>query len=65
MATPIKDSNGATISVNDAVKLVGIVQSINTLDDRYNEVVVKLLHPVTGAPLQTFTAPANSLIVGS
>lgn len=65
MATPITDSNGATITLNAAVKLRGRVIAINTLNDRYQEITVQLVNPVTGAPLQTFTCPANSLVSGS
>ena len=47
---PPVDANGATITVGATVKLVGTVASINSFDNRYNDIVVTLLHPVITTP---------------
>jgi hypothetical protein len=42
-----KDSGNSTLAVNDAVKLLGTVTSINDVDAHFCEVTVTLTHPVT------------------
>lgn len=73
------DANGVAITVGATVKLVGTVASLNLFDNRFNDVVITLSHPVAGQ-LPTFltggdssqpgykvqiSVPPNVLLVGS
>jgi len=49
-ADPLLDANGVAITVGATVKLVGVVTSVNALDNRYNSVAITLLHPIAGVP---------------
>lgn len=48
--TPPVDSTGATINLGATVKLVCTVIAVNQFDNRYNDVLIQITHPITGNP---------------
>lgn len=53
MTVPPLDANGTPITVGATVKLVGTVLSVNQFDNRYNEILISISHPIAGV------VPAN------
>jgi len=49
-ADSIVDSGGNAITVGATVKLVATVISINAFDNRYNDVLIQINHPVITSP---------------
>ena len=55
-ADSIVDSGGTPITVGLTVKLVATVVSINAFDNRYNDVLIQIVHPLVTTPSSTHPA---------
>jgi hypothetical protein len=61
MALTMNDALGTAVTVGDTVKVVGVIQSLNPLDNRFNELVILLSHPIAGVP-DVFIAPGGNAL---
>jgi len=61
MALTMNDALGTAVTVGDTVKVVGVIQSLNPLDNRFNELVILVSHPITGVP-DIFIAPGGNVL---